>query len=80
MVQDDRWIRTSLGCSCSLSVFSLGLWVSQLVQRSPLWLASWLPVLDKSRGSKSAEVQRAWGREGWWVMMIGCNSWLGMML
>ena len=31
-----------------------------LVQRSPLWLASWLPVLDKSRGSKAAEVQRVW--------------------
>ena len=28
-------------------------------QRTPLWPASWLPVLDKSRGSKSAEVQRA---------------------
>ena len=28
--------------------------------RTPLWPASWLPVLDKSRGSKSAEVQRVW--------------------
>ena len=26
----------------------------------PLWPASWLPVVDKSRGSKSAEVQRVW--------------------
>ena len=32
--------------------------VSLPVQRSPLWPASWLPVLDKSRGSKAAEVQR----------------------
>ena len=32
--------------------------VSQPVQRTPLWPASWLPVLDKRRGSKSAEVQR----------------------
>ena len=34
-------------------------WVSR-VQRTPLWPASWLLVLDKSRGSKSAEVQRVW--------------------
>ena len=34
--------------------------VSLPVQRSPLWPASWLPVLEKSRGSKAAEVQRVW--------------------
>ena len=34
--------------------------VSLPVQRSPLWPASWLLVLDKSRGSKAAEVQRVW--------------------
>ena len=34
--------------------------VTQLVQRTPLWPASWLPVVDKSRGSKSVEVQRVW--------------------
>ena len=42
--------------------------VSQLVQRTPLWPASWLPVLDKSRGCKSAEVQMFGGS-----MMISCN-------
>ena len=26
----------------------------------PLWPASWLPAIDKSRGSKSVEVQRVW--------------------
>ena len=26
----------------------------------PLWPASWLPPIDKSRGSKSVEVQRVW--------------------
>ena len=26
-----------------------------------LWPASWLPAVDKSRGSKSVEVQRVWG-------------------
>ena len=30
------------------------------VQHTPLWSASWLPVLDKSRVSKAAEVQRVW--------------------
>ena len=35
-------------------------WVTQPVQCTPLWPASWLPVVDKPRGSKSAEVQRVW--------------------
>ena len=30
----------------------MGCRVSQPVQRTPLWLESWLPELDKSRGSK----------------------------
>ena len=30
------------------------------VQRIPLWPASWLPAVDKSRGSKSVEVRRVW--------------------
>ena len=34
--------------------------VTQPVQRAPLWPASWLPAVDKSRGSKSVEVQRVW--------------------
>ena len=32
--------------------------VTQPVQRTPLWPASWLLALDKSWGSKPAEVQR----------------------
>ena len=31
-----------------------------LCQRTPLWPASWLLAVDKSRGSKSVEVQRVW--------------------
>ena len=60
IVQEDRWIlphlavRTHFECSRWVSR------VSQPVQRTPLWPASWLPVLDKSRG-KSAEIQRVWG-------------------
>ena len=34
--------------------------VTQVVQRTPLWPASWLPAVDKSRSSKSVEVQRVW--------------------
>ena len=30
------------------------------MQRTPLWPASWLLAVDKSRGSKSVEVQRVW--------------------
>ena len=30
------------------------------MQRTPLWPASWLPAVDKSRVSKSLEVQRVW--------------------
>ena len=35
-------------------------WVTQPVQRTSLWPASWLPPIDKSRGFKSVEVQRVW--------------------
>ena len=34
--------------------------VTQPVQHTPLWPASWLPAVDKSRGFKSVEVQRVW--------------------
>ena len=34
--------------------------VTQHVQRTPLWLVSWLLALDMSRGSKSAEVHWVW--------------------
>ena len=34
--------------------------MKQPVQRTPLWPASWLLAVDKSRGSKFVEVQRVW--------------------
>ena len=34
--------------------------VTQPVQRTPLWPASWLPAVDERKGSKSFEVQRVW--------------------
>ena len=51
-VQPDRWMLLTLVVWES--------WVTQPVQRTPLWPASWLPAVDKGRGSKSAEVQRVW--------------------
>ena len=49
--------------------------VTQPVQRTPLWPASWLPAVDKGKGSKSVEVQRA-GR----FKMSVFSIWLGWML
>ena len=59
-VQADRWIAPHLAVR---TLFDCCRWtsrVTQLVQRTPLLPASWLPVVDKSRGSKSVEVQRVW--------------------
>ena len=52
-VQPERWIAPHLAVRWSCRF-------TQLVQRTHLWLASWLPAIDKSRGSKSVEVQRVW--------------------
>ena len=49
-----------LRCGLCLTVAGGSLRVTQSVQRTPLWPASWLPAIGKSRGSKSAEVLRAW--------------------
>ena len=60
-VQTDRWVaphlavRTLFDCCCRWDC-----WVTQPVQRTPLWPASWLPAIDNGRGSKSVEVQRLW--------------------
>ena len=61
VVQEDRWILPHLAVRTH---FKYSRWVSRVsqpVQRTPLWPASWLPVLDKNRRSESAEVQRVWG-------------------
>ena len=59
-VQSDRWITPHLAVR---TLFDCCRWtsrVSQPVQRTPLWPASWLPAVDKSRGSESVEVRRVW--------------------
>ena len=59
-VQADRWIAPHLAVR---TLFDYDRWscrVTQPVRYSPPWSASWLPAIDKSRGSKSVEVQRVW--------------------
>ena len=59
-VQADRWIAPHLAVRTLVDCCRWSCQVTQPVQRTPLWPASWLPAIDKSRGSKSYEVQRVW--------------------
>ena len=59
-VEPDRWIVPHPAVRAD---FDCGRWTcgaTQPTQRTPLWRASWLLAVDKSRGSKSGEVQRVW--------------------
>ena len=56
-----RWIAPLLAVLHSFVTAADGsCWVTQPVQRTSLWPASWLPAIAKGRGSKSVEVQRVW--------------------
>ena len=60
MVEHGRWLQPHLAVS---AYFDCQRWtgrVTQPIERTPLWPASWLPAVDKSRSSKSVEVQRVW--------------------
>ena len=59
-VQPDRWIAPHLAVRAFFDCGRWDSWVTQPVRCTPLWPASWLPIVDKTRGSKSAEVQRVW--------------------
>ena len=59
-VQLDRWIVPHHAVRASFLYSRWTCRVSQPVRCTPLWPASWLPALDKSRESKSVEVQRVW--------------------
>ena len=59
-VQLDRWIVPHHVVRASFLFSRWTCRVSQPVRCTFLWPASWLPALDKSRGSKSVEVQRVW--------------------
>ena len=56
-VSSCRWLQPHFAVS---AVFDCDRSSSQAIRGTPLWPASWLPALDKSRGSKSVEVQRVW--------------------
>ena len=56
----DRWIAPHLAVRTFFDFCRWTCRVTQPVQRTPLWPASWLPAIDKSSGSKSIEVQRVW--------------------
>ena len=59
-VYPDRWIAPYLAV---WALFDCCWWtcrVTQPVQRTPHWPASWLPAVDERKGSKSFEVQRVW--------------------
>ena len=57
-VQADRWTAPHLAVRTLFDGCRWTCRVTQPVQRTPLWPASWLPAVDKGRGSKSVEVQR----------------------
>ena len=55
-----RWLQPHFAVSARFNCDRWSCRVTQPVRCTPLWPASWLPALDKSRGSKSVEVQRVW--------------------
>ena len=59
-VQADRWISPHLAVRALFDYDRWSCCVTQPIRCTPLWPASWLPVLDESRGSKSVEVRRVW--------------------
>ena len=59
-VQPDRWIAPHLAVRALFDCCRWTCRVTQPLQRTLLWPASWLPAVDKSRRSKSVEVQRVW--------------------
>ena len=55
-----RWIQPHLAVRSWLDAFR---WTAEVIQPcrfTPLWLASWVAAVDKSGGSRSAEVRRVW--------------------
>ena len=59
-VQFDKWVDPHLVVRTLCDCCRWTCRATQAVQRTPLWLASWSPAIDKSRGSRSVEVQKVW--------------------
>ena len=55
-----RWLQPHFAVSAMFDCDRWSCRVAPPIRSTPLWPASWLPALDKSRGSKSVEVQRVW--------------------
>ena len=53
-----RWIQPHLSVCASFVSARWSAKVTQLVRVSPFWLATWVPAVDKSRSSNSAEVRK----------------------
>ena len=59
-VSSCRWLQPHFAVSAMFDCDRWSCQDTQPVRCTPLWPASWLPAIDKSRGSKSVEVQRVW--------------------
>ena len=59
-VQLGRWIAPHLAVRTFFDCCRRTCQVTQPVQRTPLWPASWLPAVHQGRGSKSVEIRRVW--------------------
>ena len=59
-VQPERWIVHHLAVRTLFDCCRCTSQATQPVVRTPLEPVSWLPAVDKGRGSKSVEVQRVW--------------------
>ena len=59
-VSSCRWLQPHFAVSAMFDCDRWSCQVTQPIRCTPLWPASWLPALDKSRGSQSVEVQRVW--------------------
>ena len=68
-VVGDRWIQPHLAVRTWFADRWTAACVTQPRRFTPLWPASWVPSVDRSRNSKSAEVRRIWDvydeRLGW---------------
>ena len=63
-VKLDRWTVPHLSIRALFDCGRWESWVTQPVHCTPLWPASWLPAVDKTRGSKSVERLQFMSRQG----------------
>ena len=59
-VSSCRWLQPHFAVSATFDCDRWSCRVTQPIRCTPLCPASWLPALDKSRGSQFVEVQRVW--------------------